>query len=88
MHEDFCDQQRSRADAHLAEFLAAHPECSVEHPKPQWLKGTHLVTFGTYREAPAVFKFYDGDPRRHHEARALELFEPTGLVPRIWATKS
>jgi len=83
MYEEFCAEQRKRADAHLAAFLEANPEFAADHEKPQWMKGTHLVSFGSYRGKPAVFKYYDGDPRRGHEQRALELFQPTGLVPEI-----
>jgi hypothetical protein len=43
-----------------------------------------LVTFGSYRGQPAVFKYYDGDPRKEHEKRALTLFQPTGLVAQIF----
>jgi hypothetical protein len=84
MYEDFCTQQRKRADEHLAEFLKANSHCSLDHERPGWLKGTHLVTFGSCDGNPAVYKFYDGDPRKEHEKRALMLFEPTGLVPRIF----
>jgi len=84
MYDEFCVEQRKRAEAHLTEFLRANPEYSLGQGQTQWLKGTHQVTFGTYRGEPAVFKYYDGDPRREYEKRALELFEPTGLVPRIF----
>ncbi len=83
MYEEFCAEQRKRADAHLAAFLEANPEFAADHEQPQWMKGTHLVSFGSHRGRPAVFKYYDGDPRRGHEQRALELFEPTGLVAQI-----
>ena len=84
MYDEFCAEQRKRAEAHLTEFLQANPEYSLGRRPPQWLKGTHQVTFGTYRGEAAVFKYYDGDPRREYEKRALELFEPTGLVPRVF----
>jgi hypothetical protein len=85
MSEEFLIQQRKRADAHLAEFLEATSGYSLDDPRPQWQKGTHLVTFGMCRGRPAVFKFYDGDPRKEHEKKALELFFPSGLVPEIYA---
>ena len=84
MPEEFYVQQRKRADAHVARFLEAHSGYSLVDKQPQWLKGTHLVTFGAYCGKPAVFKFYDGTPRRGHEKRALELFLPSGLVPEIY----
>lgn len=83
MREEFLIQQRKRADAHLARFLEANPGYSLDHAQPQWLKGTHLVTFGTYHEKPVVFKYYDGDPRKEHEKRALVSFAPSGLVSQI-----
>ena len=83
MYEEFCIKQRKRADEHLAEFLAANPAYSLDQERPDWLKGTHLVAFGAYRKQAVVFKYYDGDPRKEHEKRALELFGPTGLVPRV-----
>ncbi len=84
MYDDFLIQQRKRADTHLAKFLAENPEYLIADYQPQWLKGTHLVTFGTYCGKPAVFKYYDGDPRRKHEKTTLELLLPTGLVPKIY----
>lgn len=85
-YDQFCIAQRSRADAHLAEFLAGHPEYRLEEQAPGWLKGTHLVAFGTSHDCPIVFKYYDGDPRKAYEERALRLYQPTGLVPRILAS--
>jgi hypothetical protein len=84
-YEDFCTKQRERADAHLAEFLRGNLDCSVDQGHPQWQKGTHLVTFGSYRGRPAVFKYYDGDPRKEHEKRALKLYAPIGLAPEVFA---
>jgi hypothetical protein len=84
MGEDWNLEQRKRADVHLAEFLAKNPDCSLDDGKANWLKGTHLVTFGQYRGKPAVFKFYDWDPRKRYEQAALEAFLPTGLVPKIY----
>jgi hypothetical protein len=85
VYEEYCREQRGRADDHLAEFLETSTDYSLDGEQPDWLKGTHLVTFGTYRGQPAVFKYYDGDSRKGDEKRALELFAPTGLVPRIFA---
>ena len=59
MYEEFCIKQRKRADEHLAEFLAANPAYSLDQERPDWLKGTHLVAFGAYREQAVVFKYYD-----------------------------
>lgn len=84
MYDEFCIQQRKRADAHLARFLEANSGYSLDNKQPQWLKGTHLVAFGSYCGKPAVFKFYDGDARKEHEKKALRLFEPTGLAPRVF----
>lgn len=84
MYDEFCIQQQTRADEHLARFLQANPGCSLDHGRPRWLKGTHLVTFGAWGGKPAVYKYYDGDPRKEHERHALTLLEPTGLVPRIF----
>ena len=84
MYDEFCIQQQERADAHLAKFLAANPKYSLQRDEPQWMKGTHLVRFGSFCGKPAVFKYYDGDPRKEHEKRALTLFGSTGLAPRIF----
>jgi len=84
-YEEFCVEQRKRADAHLADFLADNPGYAVDEDAPRWLKGTHLVAFGAHHGHPAVFKYYDGDPRKGHEERALRLYQPTGLVARILA---
>jgi len=84
MPDEFLIQQQKRADEHLAGFLEANPDYSLDANPPRWLKGTWLVTFGAYRGKPAVFKFYDGDPRKGHEKQALESFLPSGLVPEIY----
>ena len=83
MPEEWRTQQRARADAHLAAFLAANPGYSLDGGRLDWLLGTHYVTFGSGRGGPVVFKYYDGDPRKEHEGRALKLFAPTGLVPEV-----
>lgn len=82
-YDEFCAKQRQRATSHLAAFLAANPNYALGQDEPQWLKGTHLVAFGSHCGQPAVFKYYDGDPRKEHERRTLALYQPTGLVPRI-----
>lgn len=74
----------ARAEAALAAFVEANPEYSVDDEQPECRGGTHVVTFGSFRGEPVVFKYYDGDPRKEHEKRALELFAPTGLVPRLY----
>ena len=71
-------------DAAVAAFVEANPGYAVDAVQPEDRGGTHLVTFGTFRGEPVVFKYYHGDPRKHHEKRALELFAPTGFVPRVY----
>ena len=75
---------QKRAEAHLAAFLEANPEHSVDREQPECRGGTHFITFGSYRGQPVVFKYYDGDPRKDFEKKALELFRPTGLVPKLY----
>jgi aminoglycoside phosphotransferase len=75
---------QKRAEAHLAAFLEANPEHSVDREQPECRGGTWFVTFGSFREEPAVFKYYDGHPRKDYEKKALELFGPTGLVPKLY----
>jgi hypothetical protein len=84
MSEKWRIEQRTRADEHLAGFLAANPGYLVAREPPEWMLGTHLVIFGSFEGKPAVFKYYDGDPRKEHEKTALELFAPTGLVPTLF----
>ena len=73
-----------RAEAHFAEFLAANADHSVDDEQPECRGGTHFIAFGSYRGQPVVFKYYDGDPRKDYEKKALELFGPTGLVPKLY----
>jgi len=80
---EFVDHQRNRAHGYLAGFLADHPECRLDDTP--WIKGDHLVAFGSYENSPAVYKFYDGDPQKQHEKNALDLYKPTGLVPAVFA---
>jgi len=75
---------QARGEAALAAFVEAHPDYSVDDEQPECRGGTHFVTFGSFRGEPVVFKYYDGDPRKEHEKRALELFAPTGLVPKLY----
>ena len=80
---EFVDHQLKRAQGYLAGFLADHPECRLD--APPWIKGDHLVAFGSYENSPAVYKFYDGGPQKQHEKDALDLYKPTGLVPAVFA---
>jgi len=75
---------QARGEAVLAAFVEANPEYSVDDEQPECRGGTHFITFGSFRGEPVVFKYYDGDPRKAHEKTALELFAPTGLVPRLY----
>ena len=77
------EKLQERGEAALAAFVGAHPEYSVDDKQPECRGGTHFITFGSCRGEPVVFKYYDGDPRKGHEKTALELFAPTGLVPRL-----
>jgi hypothetical protein len=75
---------QERGEAALAAFVDAHPDYSIDDHQPECRGGTHFITFGSCRDEPVVFKYYDGDPRKQHEKRALELFAPTGLVPELY----
>lgn len=75
---------QERGDAAIAAFVNAHPAYSVDDEQPECRGGTHFITFGSFRDEPVVFKYYDGDPRKGHEKRALELFAQTDLVPRLY----
>jgi hypothetical protein len=75
---------QERGEASLGAFVDAHPDYSIDDEQPECRGGTHFITFGSFRGEPVVFKYYDGDPRKDHEKRALELFAPTGLVPRLY----
>jgi hypothetical protein len=81
-------QQQERANASLSRLIESNPGCSVNTGQPEWLVGTNFVTFGAFHGQPAVFKYFDWRPRREQEEKALRLFAPTGLVPKLFPVES
>ncbi len=88
MLEAWRTKQKQRADASLSRCIEANPECTADDGQPQWLIGTNFVTFGTYQGQPVVFKYFDWRPRKEQEEKALRLFAPTGLVPKLYPVSS
>ncbi len=88
MSEGLRGERRERADAALAQLVAANPGCSPEADPAAWVLGTNLVTYGSIRGRPVVFKYYDWPPRKDQEERALRLYAPTGLVPALYPLQS
>ena len=88
MSEPWRIEQRRRADAALSQLLAAYPALSLDDGEAEWLVGTHLVAFGAFEGRPAVVKYYDWKQRKDQEEKALRLFAPTGLVPRLYSVQS
>jgi hypothetical protein len=77
-----------RAERVLAEFLKANPEFTVDVEQPECRGGTNFITFGACRGKPVVYKRFDWLPRKRQEEKALRLFEPMGLVPKLYPVES
>ena len=88
MSEPWLVEKRQRANASLSQLLEAYPGLSVDHDEPAWREGTNLVAFGEFEGDPVVLKYYDWQPRREQEEKALQLFAPSGLVPRLYPVDS
>jgi hypothetical protein len=84
MEEAKHSKPRQRADAALARLLESNPGYSVDEDSPDWLFGTNFVRFGAFEGWPVVFKYFDWRPRKDQEEKALRLFAPTGLVPKLY----
>ena len=80
--------QEERAASALRQLIEQNPGCALDSGSPQWLFGTNHVTFGKLYGAPVVYKHYDWAPRKQQEERALDLFAPTRLVPRLYPIPS
>jgi len=78
-------EKQIRAEGCLAEFLKANPDYSVDESQPECRGGTNFITFGAYRDQPVVYKYFDFLPRKKQEEKALLAYEPTGLVPQLYA---
>ncbi len=79
---------QKRAEAVLAAFVEANPEYTVDAEQPECRGGTNFITFGACRGRPVVYKRFDWLPRKLQEEKALRLFAPTGLVPRLYPVES
>ncbi len=81
-------EQIKRATAALCQLIHENPDCRIDGENPHWFFGTNHVTFGTWQEKPVVYKHFDWLPRKTQEERALYLFAPTGLVPKLYPIRS
>jgi hypothetical protein len=79
---------QKRAQAALTTFIEANPDYSVDEEQPECRGGTNFITFGTCRGQPVVYKRFDWQPRKWQEKKALQLYAPTGLVPKLFPVES
>ncbi|MEK7477200.1 MAG: hypothetical protein AAB152_16360 [Candidatus Coatesbacteria bacterium] len=75
-----------RSDACIARFIEKNPGYAVDAVQPEYRGGTNMVTFGTFRAQPVVFKHYYDSSRWANELFCLNHFAHTGLVPRVLAS--
>lgn len=81
-------QPQKRAELALSQLIEENPGYSVDEDQPEWIVGTNYVTFGAFEGQPAVYKYFDWLPRKDQEEKALRLFAPTRLVPRLYPVKA
>jgi hypothetical protein len=63
--------------------MSANPGYAVDAVQPEYRGGTNMVTFGSLRDQPVVFKHYYDTGRWANELFCLNHFAHTGLVPRV-----
>lgn len=80
---DWRGELEERSDACIAEFIAANLGYAVDAVQPQGRGGTNLVTFGSFRGQPVVYKHYYDNGRWANELFCLKHFAHTKLVPRV-----
>jgi hypothetical protein len=77
-------EPQARADTALISLRQATPEYTVDDDQPDCRGGTNFITFGTLHGQPVVYKYFDYLPRKTQEEKALRLYAPSGLVPRLY----
>ena len=81
MSKSIREEEARRADARLAQLLTEAPGLAVDKNQVEWLRGTNFIKHWTFDGKPVVLKYFDWQPRKAQEEKALRLFEPTGCVP-------
>ncbi len=79
------DPELERARAEVARLVQQNPELSIG---PEYERGTHRVLLGQYKGMPVVVKWFCVPERKEHEKTVLELFAPTGLVPKLYPVET
>ena len=89
------DRPLERAKGHILALVEERPELRLNpdgQNQPIFQGGTHRILLGTYKDLPVVFKCFSagkyGVDRKAHEKSALEMYAPTGLVPRLYPVES
>lgn len=81
------DSRLKRAIEEIMPLIQANPELSISlegQYEPVFQGGTNRVLLGQYKGTPIVLKCFCNRERKAHEKAALQLFEPTGLVPKLF----